>query len=113
MLACQDMQHNKKAVSRSARSSFPRLNQPLYPGRSGGESVHGRSRCTDNIFIERLWRSLKREAVYLEEIQDGFRAQRAINNRMTFYNIERPHSAHERRTPRRAYWDGRDQKLMA
>ncbi len=67
----------------------------------------------DNIFIERLWRSLKQEAVYLEEIADGFHAQCVISNWMTFYNTGRPHSALERRTPREAYWHGRGQKLAA
>ena len=76
-------------------------------------SMDGRGRCMDNIFIERLWRSLKQEAVYLEEIQDGFQARRVISNWMTFYNTERPHSSLERRTPKEAYRHGRDQKLAA
>lgn len=67
----------------------------------------------DNIFIERLWRSLKQEAVYLEELADGFRAHRVIRDWMTFYNTERPHTALERRRPREAYWAGRDQKFAA
>ena len=76
-------------------------------------SMDGRGRCMDNIFIERLWRSLKQEAVYLEELTDGFKAHRVIRDWMAFYNTERPHSALERRTPREAYWAGRDQKLAA
>ncbi|WP_211267730.1 IS3 family transposase [Tritonibacter mobilis] len=76
-------------------------------------SMDGRSRYMDNIFIERLWRSLKQEAIYLEEIADGFQARRVISNRMTFYNTERPHSSLERRTPREAYWHDRDEKLAA
>ena len=76
-------------------------------------SMDGRGRCMDNIFIERLWRSLKQEAVYLQEINDGFQARHVISNWMAFYNTERPHSSLERRTPREAYWSGRDQKLAA
>ena len=76
-------------------------------------SMDGRGRFLDNIFVERLWRSLKQEAVYLEEIQDGFHARRVIGNWMNFYNTERPHSSLEHRTPREAYWHGRDQKLAA
>jgi len=76
-------------------------------------SMDGRGRCMDNIFIERLWRSLKQEAVYLEEIADGFQARRVIDRWMAFYNTERPHSSLERRTPREAYWHGRDRKLAA
>ncbi|QPC42768.1 IS3 family transposase [Kaustia mangrovi] len=76
-------------------------------------SMDGRGRCMDNIFIERLWRSLKQEAIYLEELTDGFKARRVIGDWMTFYNTERPHSALERRTPREAYWQSRDEKLAA
>jgi len=76
-------------------------------------SMDGRGRCMDNIFIERLWRSLKQEAIYLEELTDGFRADCVIRDWMTFYNTERPHSALERQTPREAYWAGRDLELAA
>ena len=43
-------------------------------------SMDGRGRYLDNIFIERLWRSMKQEAVYLYEITDGFQAKRIIDN---------------------------------
>ena len=45
-------------------------------------SMDGRGRCMDNIFIERLWRSLKYEAVYLHEIADGFTARRVKIGRL-------------------------------
>ena len=56
-------------------------------------SMDGRGRCMDNIFIERLWRSLKYEAVYLHELTDGFVAMRVIDGWIDFYNsaLERPH----------------------
>jgi putative transposase len=54
-------------------------------------SMDGRGRWLDNVFIERLWRSLKYEAVYLHEIADGFAARRVIGEWLTFYNAERPH----------------------
>ena len=47
----------------------------------------------DNNFIERLWRSLKYEAVYLHELTDGFVAERVIGDWIGFYNTVRPHSA--------------------
>ncbi len=56
-------------------------------------SMDGRGRYLDNIFIERLWRSLKYEAVYLRELADGFEARRVIGEWIDFYNTERPHSA--------------------
>ena len=49
-------------------------------------SMDGRGRCMDNIFIERLWRSLKYEAVYLHELTDGFAAERVIGEWIDFYN---------------------------
>ena len=57
----------------------------------------------DNIFIERLWRSLKYEAIYLHEIADGYAARRLIRNWVRFYNLERPHAALDGRTPDEAY----------
>ena len=67
-------------------------------------SMDGRGRYLDNIFIERLWRSLKQEAVYLHEINDGFQAKRIIDDRTGFYNSERPHTALDKRTPDAAYF---------
>src|SRR3970282_2105247 len=55
-------------------------------------SMDGRGRCLDNIFIERLWRSMKYEAVYLHELTDGFAAERVIGAWIEFYNIDRRHS---------------------
>ena len=66
-------------------------------------SMDGRGRYLDNIFIERLWRSLKYEAVYLRELADGFEARRVIGEWTDFYNTERPHSALGGRTPAEAY----------
>ncbi len=65
--------------------------------------MDGRGRCMDNIFIKRLWRSLKYEAVYLHEIADGFTTRRVIAEWAGFYNTQRPHSALAGRTPAEAY----------
>jgi putative transposase len=66
-------------------------------------SMDGRGRCMDNIFIERLWRSLKYEAVYLHEMTDGFVAERVIGDWLTFYNDVRPHSSLGAKTPAEIY----------
>ena len=66
----------------------------------------------DNIFIERLWRSLKYEAIYLHELTDGFRAERVIAEWIDFYNTERPHSALAGRTPAEAYGIGQPMDMM-
>ena len=65
----------------------------------------GRGRYLDNIFIERLWRSLKQEAVYLHELQDGFQATRVIDEGLEFYNAARPHTPRDKRTPDDAYFE--------
>ena len=67
-------------------------------------SMDGRGRYLDNIFIERLWRSLKQEAVYLHEITDGFQTKRIIDTWIRFYNSNRPHTALDKRTPDIAYF---------
>lgn len=67
-------------------------------------SMDGRGRYLDNIFIERLWRSLKQEAVYLHELLDGFQAKRVIKDWIGFYNTERPHTALDKQTPNSAYF---------
>lgn len=69
-------------------------------------SMDGRGRCMDNTFIERLWRSLKYEAVYLHEMVDGFAAECVIGAWVAFYNTARPHSALGGATPAEAYASG-------
>ena len=75
-------------------------------------SMDGRGRCMDNIFIERLWRSLKYEAVYLVEMTDGFHAERVIGEWIDFYNATRPHSSLDGRTPDEAYGAYRPVDMM-
>ena len=76
-------------------------------------SMDGRGRCMDNIFIERLWRSMKYEAVYLHELPDGFEAQRVIARWIDFYNTQRPHSALADSTPVEAYQKGMLMEMQA
>jgi putative transposase len=75
-------------------------------------SMDGRGRCMDNIFIERLWRSLKYEAVYLHNLTDGFKAERVIGDWIDFYNTERPHSALDGQTPAETYGAGQPVDMM-
>jgi len=62
-------------------------------------SMDGRGRWMDNVFIERLWRSLKYEDVYLKGYADGREALRGIAGWIVFYNERRPHQALADRTP--------------
>lgn len=62
-------------------------------------SWDGRGRALDNIFVERLWRSLKYEEVYLKEYGGLAEARRSIGEYFEFYNTERPHQALRYQTP--------------
>ena len=62
-------------------------------------SMDGKGSYNDNLFIERLWRSVKYEEVYLKAYQDGKEARSGIGNYFRFYNTERPHQALGYRTP--------------
>ena len=75
-------------------------------------SMDGRGRCMDNIFIERLWRSLKYEAVYLHELTDGFVAERVIAEWINFYSSERPHSSLDGLSPEQVYNHRRPMEMM-
>jgi putative transposase len=66
-------------------------------------SMDGRGRWMDNVFIERLWRSLKHEEVYLKHYADGREARAGIAAWMAFYNTERRHQALGYRTPMTVY----------
>ena len=66
-------------------------------------SMDGRGRCLDNIFIERLWRSLKYEEVYLREYTRVPEARTGIANWIRFYNHERFHQSLDYRTPAAVY----------
>ena len=66
-------------------------------------SMDGKGRWMDNVFIERLWRSLKYEQVYLAEYATGSDARAGIGWWIEFYNTRRPHSSLGDRTPDEAY----------
>jgi len=66
-------------------------------------SMDGKGRWMDNIFIERLWRSLKYECVYLREFETGVDAKSEIGNWLDYYNTDRPHSSLADKTPMEVY----------
>lgn len=66
-------------------------------------SMDGKGRCHDNIFVERLWRSLKYEEVFLKDYCDGIEAAASLNSYFRFYNFERPHQALGYKTPQEVY----------
>ncbi len=66
-------------------------------------SMDGKGRALDNIFIERLWRSLKYEEVYLKHYQSLREAQTELSVYFRFYNTDRPHQSLDDRTPEQVY----------
>lgn len=67
-------------------------------------SMDGRARWIDNVMIERLWRTLKYDCVYLNAFETGSEARKGIGKWINKYNKERPHSSLDDRTPKEAYW---------
>ena len=76
-------------------------------------SMDGRGRWIDNRMIERLWRSLKYECVYLNAFSTGSEARAGIGKWLTYYNAERPHSTHGILTPNEAYDNQRVEEKKA
>ena len=68
-------------------------------------SMDGKGAWRDNVFVERFWRSIKYEEVYLRAYEDVPEARQSIGRYLDFYNSRRPHTALDRRTPDQAYFN--------
>ena len=75
-------------------------------------SMDGKGRYLDNIFVERLWRSIKYEEVYLKAYKDGTEAKEGIGAYLDFYNRERPHQALGYRTPQEVFQEQQQRKRI-
>jgi putative transposase len=67
-------------------------------------SMDGRGRAFDNIFVERLWRTLKYEDIYLKDYQDVPELFQGLTRYFIFYNEERPHQGLRNQTPAAVYY---------
>ena len=76
-------------------------------------SMDGRGRWMDNVFIERLWRSLKYECIYLHAFETGSELRAGLTQWIGYYNARRPHSILGGRTPDEAYGVGVVERLAA
>jgi putative transposase len=65
--------------------------------------MDGKGRCFDNIFAERLWRTIKYEEVYLNSYDTVTEARVGINKFIEFYNYKRPHQSLQYKTPAEVY----------
>jgi putative transposase len=76
-------------------------------------SMDGKGRWLDNVFIERLWRSVKYEDIYLKGYDSIGAARQGLKTYFDFYNSQRRHQTLDRRTPDDVYWNTLPQKLVA
>jgi len=76
-------------------------------------SMDGRGAWRDNVFVERLWRSVKYEEVYLRAYDSVSEARASLGRYLAFYNALRPHSSLGARTPEQVYLDHLPQRMAA
>ena len=76
-------------------------------------SMDGKGAWRDNVFVERIWRSVKYEEVYLKAYDSVSEARASISRYLDFYNGRRPHSSLDRKTPDEAYFDHLPQRAAA
>ena len=103
-----DIQHRPGlAVHRTRRS-------PAFsPGNGIAISMDGKSAWRDNVFVERLWRSVKYEEVYLHAYESVGEARNSIGRYLDFYNRRRPHPSLDDATPDQAYFSQPSFRLAA
>lgn len=89
-------------VDQGAQFTTPRFTQPLLD-HGVAVSMDGKGRALDNVFIERLWRSLKYECIYLRQLSSVKQASDAIEEYFRFYNYERGHQSLGYKTPYEIY----------
>ncbi|MBI2437108.1 MAG: IS3 family transposase [Candidatus Magasanikbacteria bacterium] len=93
-------------ISNTDQGSHFTSDQFLNPLRTNGVkiSMDGRGRCMDNIFTERLWRTLKYENIFLKSYKNMYEAKPGISEYFQFYNTKRPHQALGYKTPADIYF---------
>jgi putative transposase len=77
------------------------------------QSMDGKGRWVDNVFVERLWRSVKYEEVYLHAYDSVTQARQGLERYFRFYNQRRPHSSLDGKTPDQVYFDSLSPQLAA
>ena len=92
-------------TDQGAQFTTSRFTQPLLD-KQIKVSMDGRGRALDNIFVERLWRSVKYEYVYLQELQTVQQAREGLSEYFRFYNQERLHQSLDYKTPEQVYLAG-------
>jgi putative transposase len=96
-----------EAIYPKRRTSVPGAGHKIYPyllRNVAVISMDGRGRALDNVFVERLWRTVKYEDVYLKDYATGAECHAGLGAYLRFYCVERPHQALAYRTPAEVYW---------
>src|SRR5262245_45048551 len=99
--------YRSQIITLAASSGLPAMYALReYPDAGGlmSFSMDGKGAWRDNVFVERFWRTLKYEEVYLKAYESVAEARSSIGCYLEFYNTRRPHSALDRRTPDQAYY---------
>ena len=91
----------------------PPLLQSLLKAHEVKISMDGKGRWVDNVFVERLWRSVKYEEVYLRAYETPAALRTGLTQYFQFYNTERCHQALNRRTPDAVYWGNPEARKAA
>lgn len=91
-------------TDQGAQFTTPRFTQPLLD-RGIKVSMDGRGRALDNIFVERLWRSVKYEHIYLKDIRTVQEAKSGLKDYFYFYNHERFHQSLDYQTPKQVHFN--------
>ena len=102
----------REALARFGRPEIFNTDQGAQPGFIATLKAHqvrismdGRGRWRDNVFVERLWRSIKYEEVYLHAYNTVSEARGGLARHIDFFSARRPHTALDRRTPDAVYFD--------
>ena len=98
-LACPEIFNSDQGVQFTSQAFTGRLESA-----GAAISMDGRGRALDNVFVERLWRSVKYEEVYLHDYMTGVECHAGLSAYMEFYCEERPHQSLDYRTPAEVYW---------
>jgi putative transposase len=98
-------------TDQGAQFTTPRFTSPLLD-KGVRVSMDGRGRALDNIFVERLWRSVKYEHVYLQDILTVQQAWLGLRDYFLFYNYERFHQSLDNKPPAEIYYAGRQSKII-
>ena len=98
----QGVQFTARAWTSRLESAGVAVSMDLPAGRHGGKG-----RCLDNVFVERLWRSVKQEDIYLKRYEVVPALQAGLKRYFPFYNEERPHQSLDYRTPAAVYRSSR------